>query len=367
MKKRFAIVAMLLSLVLVLAACGGSGESTTSEGTSGDAGAKKTVALLIAYRGDMSFNDSAASGIDNVIKNMSDKVDAKIIEYGEDVDKYEASVVDAAEAGYDMIIVGSVLQEYVELHADDYPDTTFVMFDGEVDWSKGDFANVYCIVYKANEASYLGGYVASKLSKTGVIGFLGGTEQPIISDFLVGYVEGAQEANPDIKIASSYVGGWSDPAKGKDLSIAMFNQGADVVFGVAGGSGNGLFEAAIENNKLAIGVDSDQAMLFKSQGDEATAKIMPTSVLKNVGASIERAVDLFVKGELKIGEAETLGLAENGVGLADNEYYQSLVPQEVRDEVKAIEEKIISGEIQVGTGYGKSTEEINQLRQQIAP
>src|SRR5699024_9055438 len=156
-------------------------------------------------------------------------------------------VVDTAEEGYDMVIASSTLQEYFEEYAEDYPDTTFVLFDSEVDPSLG-LDNVYSIVYKANEAALLGGYVAAKASEENVIGFLGGMDQPVINDFLLGYIQGATLADENTKVATTYVGSYTDSSKGKELSFAMFNQGADVVFNVAGGSGVGLIEAAVEQN-----------------------------------------------------------------------------------------------------------------------
>ncbi len=360
------VLALIFALVL-LVGCTTTGDNGDGNGDgSGNGDETIRVALLVGFLGDMSFNDSAARGVNQAAQDF-DNVDVNIIEFGDVADRYEPTLLDAADSGYDIIMVATTLQEYVETHAADFPDTTFVIFDTEVDFSQGGLDNVYAILYKANEASFLGGYVAAATSETGVIGFLGGTDQPIISDFLVGYIQGAQLANPDVKVATGYVGNWTDSARGKELSFAMYDQGASMIFNVAGGGGVGLIEAGAERGRLVLGVDSDQAMIYKEAGNEAFASVIASSVLKNVDYSLYRAIELYRDGTLAIGTTDVLGIKEGGVGLADNEYYQSLVDQEIRDFVAELEEQVTNGEIVVDTAYGKSSDEINQLRESVRP
>lgn len=374
--KRKGLVFLTLLLVFALVACGGnSGGGEDNKAKEPDKKQEETkapetdkplkVALLIGSLGDMSFNDSANSGIERAKKDLG--IDAQVIEYGNDPQKYEPTLIDTAEQGYDIVIMPTNLQVSLENNAEAFPDTTFIMFDGEVDWTKGDFKNVYCITYKANEASYLGGYVSAALSESKVLGFLGGIDQPVINDFLVGFIQGAQEYDPDIKVITNYAGSYSDPSKGKELTIAMINNGADMAFNVAGGTGVGLIEACVENGKYVLGVDSDQALMYEKNGKQDYANSIPTSVLKNVGDSLYRALDLYKKGELKIGEAETLGIKENGVGLADNSYYQEMVPEEVRKNVENIKQQIIDGKIEVNTAIGMNTDEIAAIRDSARP
>lgn len=365
MRKVRKLLAFLLIFSLV--ACGGGGKPADDGGDAGGSAEASDVkvVLLVTALGDMSFNDSANEGITKAGAELG--VDAKVIEYGDDPNKFEPTVIDAAEGGYDIIMASSQLQTVFEEVADDYPETTFVLFDSEINWEAGDFSNVYCITYKANEASFLGGYVAAAISETGTVGFLGGTDQPIINDFLLGYIEGTQEFSSDTKVITTYAGSFVDPSKGKELTLGMVNQGADVSFNVAGGTGVGLIEAAAETGTKVIGVDSDQAMMYKEKGQDNLAQTIPTSVLKNVGFSLHRAIDLYVKGELPVGQAEALGIAEGGVGLADNEYFQSIVPEDVRTAVKEIEQKIIDGEITITSAIGKTTEEISAIRDAVKP
>jgi basic membrane protein A and related proteins len=357
--KKLALV--LLSLIL-LAACG----TSTPEEEPVETKVYK-VALLVGELGDLSFNDSAARGVRQAAAEFDD-VEVEIVEYGVAVDKYESSLLDTADKGYDMIFTSSTLQEYVEAHAAEFPDTVFGVFDTEIDFSKGGLDNVYGIIYKANEASFLGGYLAAKLSETGVISFLGGMDIPVISDFLVGYIQGAQLANPDVKVAITYAGSWSDSAKGKELALTMFNnQNADVIFNVAGGTGIGGIEASVETGKWSLGVDSDQAMIYDAAGKADFANAIVSSVLKNVDYSLYRAISLHREGKLAVGTNETLGIIEGGVGLADNKYFQANVSEEIRAEIKALEEKVTAGEIEVISAYGKTTEEITAIRDAVKP
>lgn len=356
MKKIFAVLLVLILLV----GCGQSGTPTPSE--------KKRVALLVGSLGDFSFNDSANEGVIRAGKDFSDKVEVKVIEYGTDESKLEAALLEAAEeGGYDMIIAASGMKTWYAKHAADFPDIMFVLFDETMDYEEADYANVHSILYKANEAAFLAGVLSAKVSETGIIGFLGGQDLPIINDFLIGYIEGAQAVNKDIKVAHSFVGSWSDSPKGKEQSIAMLNQGADVLFGVAGGSGIGAIEAGVENNIPVIGVDSDQSLLFEAQGQLDKAEIILTSALKNVGDSLYNAIEQFLDGELKGGEAANLGIKEGGVGLAVNRFFEANVSAEIRAEIDDYKEKVVNGDIVVTSAFGKTTAEINDIRNSVKP
>lgn len=363
--KKIVLLFVAFVLLVGLAACAAPAEKPAESEKPAETAKKIKVALLVGNLGDLSFNDSAHEGLKKAQAELG--VEGSVFEYGSDPNKFEATLLDAAEQGYDIVMGSSTLKGFMETHADSFPNTTFVLFDDQVDWTKGKLANVYCIQYKANEASYLGGFVASSISKTKIIGFLGGTDQPIINDFLLGYIAGALKANPDTKVITTYVGSYTDSPKGKELSLGMFNQKADIGFNVAGGSGVGLIEAAAETGNMVLGVDSDQAMIYKAKDNLKFAEVIPTSVLKNVGASLFRAIDLYLKGELPVGTADNLGIKEGGVGLADNEFYQKMVPEEVRKMVADLEKQIIEGKIEIDTAIGKDTAEIATIRDSVKP
>jgi basic membrane protein A len=183
----------------------------------------------------------------------------------------------------------------------------------------------------------------------------------VINDFLVGYIQGAKDARPDVKVAVSMVGNYEDSAKGKDLSLAMFNAGADSGFNVAGSAGMGLIEAAKETGKLAFGVDSDQAALLPDY-----AANIPTSALKNVGAALKIALTQDMEGSLAYGTQAFFGFAEGGVCLVKDAHYEEMVPEEIRLAVDDLENKITDGEIEVYSSSTMTTEEIEALKASVA-
>ncbi|MGC9000121.1 BMP family lipoprotein, partial [Caldisericum sp.] len=305
-----------------------------------------------------SFFDSANRGLEMAIKDLG--VDGKVIEGGYDPAKWQPDLEQLAQGDSDIIIIGTwQMVDAVTAVAPKHPEKKFIIFDTSVDYTKGNLGNVYSILYKQNEASFLVGALAAMITtsnmplanKDKVIGFLGGMDIPVINDFKVGYIQGAHYIDPEVKVLVSYAGSFNDPAKGKELVLAQYDQGADISFNVAGETGLGLIDAAKEKNKYAIGVDSDQYIMLKDKDPEAASHIV-TSMMKNVDKSIYRALKLYLEGKLEFGKAEALGLAEDGVGIADNENYQKLVPQEFRDKVNELAQKIIKGEIKVDTAFG---------------
>jgi len=157
---------------------------------------------------------------------------------------------------------------------------------------------------------------------------------------------GCEESN----VLIQYAGSWTDPAKGKELALTMYQQGADIVFQVAGGTGEGVFYAAEEAGKWAIGVDSDQALIIEETNPEQ-AKVILTSMLKNVDKSMYRALKMYKEGTLPWGTNERLGIAEEGVGLALNKYYEEYTPPEIKEKMAEVIEKVTSGEIEVETVF----------------
>ena len=175
---------------------------------------------------------------------------------------------------------------------------------------------------------------------------------PVINDFKVGYIQGAHFIDPDVQVLVSYANAFNDSAKGKELILAQYEQGADIAFNVAGETGIGLLDAAKDKDRYAIGVDSDQYLLFK-ETDPGKAENIVTSMMKNVDDSLYRAIKLHIEGNLPVGEAEVLGIAEGGVGVAENENFRDLVPEEFRNQIKELEDKIVNGEIAVDTAIGQ--------------
>lgn len=371
--KKLILVITVLSLIFSfgLVGCGGNDqEPATDEGT---AESLKIALLLNGTLGDKSFFDSADNGLKMIQEKYGDAVETKTIEMTYDETKWRPTLEDVSDEDWDIIIVGTwQMQEMLQEIAPLYPEKKYIIFDTAVDYENFELENVYSINYKQNEGSFLAGALAAKVTNSDMelanpdkkIGFLGGMDIPVINDFLVGYIEGAQYVDEDIQVEISYIGNFDDSAKGKELALAQYGMGVDIGFNVAGQAGLGQLDAAKEQGRYAIGVDSDQALLF-AESDADKANLIVTSMLKRVDNSLVRAIDLHFEGTLPYGSAENLGFAEGAVGLADNEYFNTLVSEELRGELKDLEDKIINGEITVSTAIGMSTEELNEIKDSV--
>lgn len=308
-----------------------------------------TVALVVhGNLGDKSFFDSAAAGLDKAEAELP--VDVTIIEAGLDRGRWEPALADAVDQGFDVVIAGTwEMNGFMQALSPEYPDTKFILFDDTPDFSGGAFPNILAINYRVSTAGYLAGYAAAKISETGKLGEILGVEGTTVVEFALGFEQGAKAANPDVEVTRAVAGSFTDPAKGKELALAQFAQGVDIVFPIAGGTGIGALQAARDEGKLAVGVDSDQAEIF-APTDPAQAEVIFTSVEKKVGESLYTALAQTIDGTAPYGTNLILGLADGAVGIAKNSYYEAAVPEDVRAEVDAEEAKIISGEIAVDTG-----------------
>lgn len=375
--KKFLRTILVAIFAIGLTSCGSNQDSTTSDGTresqeikseeNKDAELSKKATLIVnGSLGDLGFFDSANAGMQRIKDELN--IDIKVVETGDDETKWEPALADAADTDTEYIIaVSPSMVEPVQKLAPEYPEKRFILIDNSVDFDADDLSNVYCATFKQNEGSFLAGVAAALASDGKPIGFIGGMDIPPINDFLVGYIQGAQSVNKDIKVLSTYVGDYYDPAKGKEFGLIQFNEGSEVVFAAAGPSGLGAIEAAVERNKKIIGVDSDQAMAYKENGDEDTAEKIVTSMMKNVGDTIFNTIEKDLNGNLNWGTSESLGIKEKAVGLAKNEYYNNAFTEEQRSEIERIEKSVVDGEITVNTAIGMPQEELDKLRNSVKP
>ena len=307
----------------------------------------KVALVLHGTLGDKSFFDDAAAGMKQAEADLP--VTVKVIELGYDRSKWQAGLADAADSGYNVIIAGTFdMTGYIAELSPQYPDVKFIDFDDAPDYTKCECKNVLGVQYTTAAAGYLAGYAAAKISKSATLGTIIGMEFPTVTDFKTGFDQGAKAANPAVNILNAVAGSFNDPAKGKEIALAQINQGADVIFPIAGGTGIGALQAVKDSGKLAVGVDSDQATIF-ADSDKAQADVIFTSVLKKVGHSLYLALQGTLDGSAPYGSRELLGIKDGAVGIAKNAYYEKLVPADVRTEVEALEAKIVSGEIVVAT------------------
>ena len=360
MKKLVSIV-MTISMAMSLAACGASSSSadTTASTAAADAGAdsnKGKVAFLVGALGDKSFSDSGEAGM-QILK--SEGWDEHTFELGDasKADKYEDEILDVIDQGYEYIIGYSTYMEIMANLAKEYPDVKFIGFDAN--WTDDQLPdNMTCIFYAQNEGSYLAGMLAAGMTKTGTIAVDVGVESPVINDFVTGFVNGVIDYNAangtDVKVVKAAVDSWSDPAKMKEIVLDQArNNNADVFYQVAGGSGDGLFEACTELNDVwAIGVDSDQYALYKDSENPEKADVILTSMLKEVGNSLVSIMHSIESGDDSMwGHTTRLGLAQDSVGIADNDYYEANTPDELKAQIAEASEKIKSGELKVKSYY----------------
>jgi len=324
------------------------------------------VGLMIPGNlGDKSFFDASFRSIEPIKEQLG--VDVDYVEAGVDTSKYYPALVDMCEKGYDLILtISSNNDDALVQVAEEYPDQKFINLDDEMAEPP---ANVYIMGTKNNEMSFLAGAAgALKAGELGEdkIGFVGGMDIPGINEFLVGYIEGAQAVNPDIKVATSYVGSFTDTAKGKENALLLYNSGLSVIFAAAGQSGLGVIDAAVAQGKFVIGVDSDQAEALKDSKPEM-ANVVITSAIKNIPENAVKAVDRAMKGEIPYGTREVFGIAEGAVGIAENEFYEKLLSEEDRKQVEELKGQVVAGEVEMTPTTGITTDKVNEIREAVRP
>ena len=335
----------------------------------------KVVSLVNGNLGDKSFFDSAESGLKELA--AAGRIEYKTIEMGgtdQDQPKWLETLNEVASSGeYDLVICGTYqMPDYLKEAATTYPNQKFLIYDDNT--YVGVNQNVVNITYKQNDMGYLIGTFAAKMTTEtsvdkinpeAVVGFIGGIDSPVINDFLYGFLEGAKAANPEIKVDTRYVNSYVDTATAKEMGLSMINdKNADILWGVAGLSGNGAAEAALESGKAwFIGVDSDQELTLPV--DQAAVTL--TSGLKNVGQSIVWLFDEWDAGREYWGQEVRLGIPEGGVGIVTDKNFAAIAPKSVQDAVLAAQADIVAGTITVPTAIGDTTNAVVTLRDSLQP
>jgi basic membrane protein A len=307
------------------------------------------MAYDVGGRGDKSFNDLAAAGLDKAKSQLGVQVKELAATVGETEAAKESRLTLLANSGYNPIVaVGFAYATAVSKVVPLYPNIKFAIIDDDTNCGNGGKAlpNVECLMFHEEESSYLVGVAAALATKTKNVGFIGGVDVPLIQKFQAGYQAGVKSVDPSIKVQAKYLteppdfGGFNDAAKGKTAALGMYAAGADVVYAAAGGSGAGLFDAAKQDNHLAIGVDSDQ---YQSAPANEKSLIL-TSALKGVDTATFTFIQNDVLGKFKAG-ATRFGLAENGVGYATSN--PLIKPYQAK--IEAAKAAIIAGTIKVPT------------------
>jgi basic membrane protein A len=299
------------------------------------------IVFDIGGKDDRSFNAAAYQGVLRAKKELP--ITLRDVEPG-DPTSIEPALRAFAQYGYTATIgVGFAQGPIIKQVAADYPQLHFILID-----SVADLPNVASLLFKEHEGSFLVGMIAAHTSKTGVLGFVGGMDIPLIHKFATGYEEGARYVNPKIRVLRNYVGitdaAWNNPSKGRELANAQYEQGADIIFQAAGNSGLGVFDAAEAYGKYAIGVDANQNWIKPGH--------ILTSMLKRLDNAVYSIIKEEVEGKFQ-GGVHIYGLDNDGVGYALDEYNKSLIPQTVIDKVEAARRDIIAGKIKVTDAMAK--------------
>jgi basic membrane protein A and related proteins len=342
--------ALVVALGLVVAACGG-GDDEGGGDTGGGTEAKKVGLVYdIGGRGDKSFNDSAAAGLETAKKDQGDKIDAKDVEPNPDGSNRKELLDGLADEGYGLIFgVGFLFSADIAKSATESPETSYAVIDGFDDLCTQEGKNLLCIGFKEEEGSFLVGAAAALKTESNTVGFVGGQEGDLIKKFQAGYQAGVEyineQENKNVKVLVDYAGNtpeaFRDPAKGRELALKQIGQKADVIYHASGGTGAGVIAAAAASKKYAIGVDSDQSLT----ASPAEQKWILTSMLKRVDNAVQQTIAAYVGGSLK-GGIQTFGLKEGGIDYAQNEFNKQLLG-DIPTTLDDLKQKIISGAIKV--------------------
>ena len=341
----------LLVFSLLAISCGTSAGAVKDDGR-----IKVGIVFDIGGKNDRSFNAAAWEGVQRAEKDLN--IVLRDVEPGNPT-SIEPAMRAFAEKNFDLIIgVGFAQSPIMQKVARDYPNIKFAIVDGVIleEDGKTPRKNVASLVFREHEGSYLVGMIAAAKSKTGILGFVGGMDIPLIHKFATGYEEGAKSVNPDVKVIQNYCGvtdhAWNNPGKGKELALAQIEKGADVIFTAAGNSGLGAFDAVEQYGKdnegnakkYVIGVDSNQ--------NGVKPGFVLTSMVKRVDNAVYDVVKEVQSGKFQGGFHE-FGLDKDGVAYALDKYNEKLIPKDVLDKVEQSKKDIVSGEIKVTNAMDK--------------
>ena len=322
-------------------------------------GEKLKVGLVfdVGGRGDLSFNDMAYAGFQKATQQYGNRITTKFLEPTAGGENRENLVRLLAEDNYNLIIgVGFLFTDAITKVAQDFPKARFAIVDGCPD---SPAPNIACLLFKEQEGSFLVGALAGLATKTNKVGFVGGMKIPLIERFEAGYTAGVKYVNPKATVYSNYAGttgeAFRNPVKGKELALAQYDQGADIIYHASGETGIGVFEAAVVRNQMAIGVDADQSLTVKP---EQKPHVL-SSMQKRVDVAVFGSIQALVQGTWKPGP-QVFGLRENGVGFAVNQYNRTMMAPYV-SKLEALRKDIIAGKIRVPS----NRQELEQFLQKL--
>jgi basic membrane protein A and related proteins len=347
--KREKILAAVLTLMLIITSLGGCARRRSGQTPGQTPGQQQIRVGMVTDVGgvnDQSFNQAAWEGLQKAQKELGIK--ASYQESEKDAD-YEPNLETLQDAGNQLIWgIGFKMGDAIGDAAQANPDQKYGIIDYSYDPAP---ENVVGVLFKAEEASFLVGYIAGKMTESNTIGFVGGIDVPVIQSFQYGFMAGVKQANPEAQVRVQFAESFTDAARGKAIATQMYQQGADIVFHAAGAVGDGVIEAAVEQDKKAIGVDRDQNYLAPNN--------VITSAMKRVDTAVFEITKRMLDNDFPGGQTIVYGLKEGGVGIAPTT--EKNVPKEIVEEVKDVERQIIDEEIEVPV----NREQYNQFVQTL--
>ena len=337
MKKN--IFLLLIVLFFMIPSCG---KKDTTQNNTG----KFKVGLVfdVGGRGDKSCNDAAYRGVEKAKQELG--IEFEYIEPGPGADREAALRQFSNRSDISIIFgIGFIFTDEITKIAQEFPDKKYACVDYTVDPSKTIPPNLVALEFREEEGSFLVGAIAGLMTKSNKVGFVGGMESPLIKKFQVSFEAGVKHVNQNCQILIGYAGvtgdAFKNPGKGKEIALGQYNDGVDIIYHASGVTGLGVFEAARETKKFAIGVDSDQ-------NDEAPGYII-TSMVKVVDVSVYEVIKQVKDGTFKGGRVETFGLETKGVDYAYTDKNKNMIPENVRTKVEFIRKEIIDGQITIPT------------------
>ena len=362
MKRASKLLTILLSLTLatalLLTGCGssnsGGNANADADGSGAEGDAPGELVYLCRTLGDFGFNDNGWQGCQEAAEKYG--YTANVIELGDDTATFENAFLDACDSGKYSVVVtqaGTGLSDFVRQYAADYPDMHFIVFDMGVTESAELPENAYGIAYRACESCFLAGALAAQVTKTNKIGILS-NDNPGGNDFAAGYLSGAKYINPDCQVYYYY--GAKDAAAWQEQAASMYDLGCDIVLCGSGRFALGVFNEALnrggtEAGYYCIGIDTDMYYTLSQSETTELASVAITSAMKNLGDTIVKAFDKWEEGSLNWGSMEVYGITEGGVGLAVNDNYNALVPEEVRAEIEQLTAGFVDGSVEAVSFY----------------
>lgn len=363
MKKRFAILLVFALILSVFAGCGKDAQAANkADGTQSRLSQMRIAQLIPGVRGVSGIYDMIAKGLEALDAQYHFK-ELNILEANSAGDNagLKAALSNLADLDFDVIITNSAaMADVVAEVAGNYKDTQFIIVDSTYNFEKTPAENVYSIKFLISEPCYAAGMEAMMLSKTGTIGFIGTMDNVNINDFLWGYVEGAKAVNPDGRILIGYTG-MNDAMATKEIAQAQIEQGADVLFPVCATASEAAIDVCVDMKVYCIGVDQDREKDYKDTHPER-CEFLISSVTKDCTEAVEIILNKINDGTFVGGFADQWGFASGAARLIMDKNYTKVLTAEQQAEIKDAMDRVEKGELTIGTAYGKTVEEIQELK-----